>query len=34
MWRRDRPVRAAVPPKKCVVIAGPYSSVATLTLFR
>ena len=28
MWRRDRPVRTAVSPKKCVVIVAPYSSGA------
>ena len=32
MWRRDRPVRAAVPPKNCVVMVGPYSCVPTLTV--
>ena len=28
MCRRDRPVRTAVSPKKCVVIVVPYLSVA------
>ena len=32
MWRRERPVRTAVSPKKCVVMVGPYSSVPTLTV--
>src|SRR5215207_2864780 len=27
MWRRDRPCRTAVSPKKCLVIVVPYSSV-------